>query len=143
MSFMGHAQFSVARLGKQEKVWPTMERDSGEHVEGTTPPCSQNAKLDSKSTTMRSSSSKIPSRKSTSSKSPAPSLQKTSPPKTLGQRITRSSLVAAQSNIGIATSPMKTRVEDEDLLLLHYAKAKTSHVKQKLNLSGRATRSTH
>ena len=143
MSFMGHAQSSVAGLGEQEKVWPIVERDAGEHVKGTTPPCSQNAKLDSKSTTMRSSSSKSTSRKSTCLKSPAPSLQKTSPPKTSGQRITRSSPMAAQSNIRTATSPMKTRVEDEDLLLSHYAKAKTSRVKQKLNLSGRATRSTH
>ena len=84
MSFMGHVHSSVAGLGKQEKVWPIVERDAGEHVKGTTPPCSQNAEPDSKSTTMRISSSKSPSRKSTSLKSPAPSLQKTSPLKTRG-----------------------------------------------------------
>ena len=54
MSFMGHAQSSVVGLGKQEKVWPTMERNEVEHVEGTTPPCSQNAKLDSKNTKIQS-----------------------------------------------------------------------------------------
>lgn len=132
MSFMGHVQSSVAGLAEQEKVWPTVERDVGEHVEGTTPPCSRNAKPNSKNTTMRSSSSKSPSR-STSLKSPAPSPQKTSPPKTLGQRITRSSPVATQSNIGTATSPMKTADDVDELLLLHYAKAKTTRVKQKLN----------
>ena len=51
MSFMSHVQSSVARLGKQEKVFSTMERDAGEHVEGTTPPCSQNDKINSKKQT--------------------------------------------------------------------------------------------
>lgn len=142
MSFMGHAQSSVAGLGEQEKVWPTVERDAGERVEGTTPPCSRNAEPDSKNTPMRSSFSKSPSR-GTSLKSPAISPQKTSPPKTSGQRITRSSPVAAQSNIGTSKSPTKTADDDDELLSLHYAKAKTTRVKQKLNLGGRSTRSTH